>query len=272
MFHKKPKLLIAITTFDSDALKISVPPLKKIGQRVTLVVHNDNPDINLRQSLVRRLGWRGKLHIINVSENLGELESKLNTIEFIAKMRRRPDWVMLADDDDVVLGAEIPKDIPKKVFAIIQNATTIRDNLVEVLKINRTWASGTKYGVTGPHFDIRGTWVRTDAPIEFAEFMRGQMPQIKKMAHMMKYRLPIGAIMWTGLNIFMRHKHIGTEPIYMNKTNYVVIRMGRATTKYNKKIAPGTTAASFMADAVARYTELFEMAATQSENMVAKTE
>ena len=66
MFHKKPKLLIAITTFDSDALKISVPPLKKIGQRVTLVVHNDNPDINLRQSLVRRLGWRGKLHIINV--------------------------------------------------------------------------------------------------------------------------------------------------------------------------------------------------------------
>lgn len=258
MFRKKAHLIIAMTTCDMDVLKISVPPLARVAHRTHLVIHNDNPEQKLGIKDIRHLGWRGKITIINSEQNLGELESKIQLINHIKNIPSN--WVMLVDDDDVVINTDIPN-VSATTFAIIQNATTLRDNLVDVLRINPSWSTGTKYGTTGPHFDIRGTLVRHNILTEFCDFITPLIPQMQKLAHTVKYRIPTGAILWNGLNTFMHNAHPEMSPIYMGRTNYVVLRLGRATNKYGLRNAPKN------ADVLDKYNEMFEIAIKQ--NMVA---
>ena len=55
--------------------------------------------------------------------------------------------------------------------------------------------------------------------------------------------------------------------IYMNQTNYVSIKLGRATQKYGVRVVPTTSTRTFNNNVIKKFTEMFERAAVQ--NMVA---
>ncbi len=264
MFTRKPCLVIAITTHDIDALRISVPPLRRCTRDAVLVVHNDNPDTELTRQFVHKIGWRGALHIINSKTNLGEFESRIAVLEYIEKIPA--DWIVFLDDDDALIDATVPA-VSESTFAIIQNATTISESITDIFKITPNWVKGAEHGKTGPHFDITGTLIRYHSAIEFAHFMRPLLPEIAKIAHKFKYRIPVGAIMWVALNTFMRAAHPEMSAIYMDRTNYVSIKLGHAIRKYGLRIVPATSARTFNANVIKKYAELFESAA--QENMVA---
>ena len=269
MFKHKTNIIIAITTFDLDALRVSLPPLRRLREHFTLVIHNDNPAMELRRGMVRKLYPRGKIHIINSERNRGELESRIQTIEFIRDKKIPCDWIMFTDDDDILIDCSVPN-VDKNTFAIVQNATTLCESLIDVFKISRTWVNGTPIGKTGPHFDINGTLIRANILFEFAECLRGIYDSVDKLIQSTKYRVPVSSLLWTGLNSFVRIRHPEMSPIYMNRTNYVAIKLGNAATRYGRTAPTGATAQKAVADITKKFTKLVELAAAQ--NMVAENQ
>lgn len=269
MFSRKPHVVVAITTFDLDALRVSLPPIRKMGGKFTLVIHNDNPNKNLTRRMVRKMHPRGKIYIINEDKNYGELESRIRTIEFIRDNNISCEWIMFIDDDDVLIDFGVPN-VDNNSFAIVQNATTVSDSVTDILKISANWARGTVAGQTGPHFDINGTLVRTNVLFEFAEFMRTVMPYTAKIILQTRYRVPISTLLWAGLNTFVRARHPEMSPIYMNRTNCVLIKMGHAKTKYGKTVPRGTVAHRTITNIIKQFTTMVESTAMQ--NMVAENQ
>ena len=269
MFKRKPHIVVAITTFDLDALRVSLPPLGRIREKFTTVIHNDNPAICLRRVAVRKMCPRGKLHIINTEQNRGELVSRIAIIEYIRDKKIQCDWILFADDDDVLIDLGVPN-VGPDIFAVVQNATTLSGSLTDIFKISRTWTGGAPIGKTGPHFDITGTMIRAKILFEFAEFMRTIIPDTEKLLASIKYRIPISTLLWAGLNAFVRIRHPEMSPIYMNRTNYVAIKMGHATNKYNYTIPSGPAAHRAISETIKKFTGVVELAATQ--NMVAENQ
>ena len=266
MMAKKPKLVVIITSFDLDALRVSVPPLRRFRRGFTLVIHNDNPERKLTRRDVYCMGWRGPLHIINSDNNLGECESRIHALEYIRDNEIPADWIMFIDDDDVLIDVGVPN-VGDDVFAVIQNTMTLSANHVDMFRINPSWANGCEYGKTGPRFEITGTIIRANILIEFANIARAVMPQIRGIVDGLKYRLPWGGIMWNMVDTFVRTCHVDMSPIYMNRTNYIAIKLGRAPIKYGLKNLSGAVAATTADAANKKICEIIEFAAAQ--NMVA---
>ena len=226
MFNKKSNIVVAITTFDLDALRVSVPALRAFRRRISLVIQNDHPNQKLTRHMVRKLGYRGRICIINSEKNLGELESKLNLVKFIYDKKIPCDWIMIANDTDAVIDVGVPS-VDKNTFAIVHNAVTIYESVADIFKISSRWVNGAPIGKTGPHFDITGTMIRANILFEFSEFIYQMLPDIYKMLSQTKSHVPISTLLWAGLNTFMRVRHPEMSPIYMNSTNYVAVKIGQ---------------------------------------------
>ena len=256
MFKNKKNLVIAITTADLDALRISVPPLRDFAHCATLVIYNDNSDTKLTRPVIKKLGWRGQVHIINADQACGELQARIGLMKFIVAHCADAEWTQFVNDTDVLINTEIP-DVSKNAFAVVQNATILSNKVTDIFKISHKWATGTEYGKTGPRFDIAGPILRTMFLGEFCAFLEPLVPQIEKLAGKAHNQPSVGAIMWAALTAFMRARYPYTAPIYMNRTNYVAITMGTGTNDAHSKL-------------LQKYNELFELAA--SENMVASAQ
>lgn len=266
MITKTPSIIVAVTTFDSDALRISLAPIARLGRKIILIVHNDNPEVALTSRMVRHMGWRGRVHIINSDKNVGELESRIRIVEYVRENNIRGDWITFVNDDDVLLDSDAPN-IPDNVFAILYNATTISEKITDIFKISPSWTNGTKYGKTGPHFSILGTMVRRNIMLEYCDFLRTNLEMIYEFINSVKYYPPFDAMMWSGLNAFVHIRHPDMSPIYMDRTNYISIKMGRATTKYGRRLARGAV----LRGAVHKFADIVENLASRDvvENMVA---
>jgi len=264
MFTKKPTVIIAITTYNIDALRISVPSIRRCARGATLIIHNDNPNIELTRKFVKRLGWHGKVHIIQSKINTGEFESRIAILEYIIEKKIISDWIVFVDDDDALIDATVPP-VSESTFAIIQNATTISENITDIFKITPQWVNGSDCGTTGAHFDITGTLIKYDTAKKFVTFMRSMLPAILQMSRHFKYRVPAGAIMWIGLKTLMQITEPKMSVIYMNKTNYVSIKIGRPTQKYGLRSAPTNYAKTFNLNTTKKYAQMFEQALSVNE-------
>ncbi len=269
MFKTKPHIIVAITTFDSDALRVSLPPMRRLHQKFSMVIHNDNPGTRLTRWKLYGIRPRGKLYIINSEQNVGEFESRIRIIEYIRDKKIPCDWIIFVDDDDVLIDTDAAN-VDKNIFAIVQDVTTLTESITDIFKISPTWTHDAPIGKTGPRFDITGTMIRAHALFEFVDFMRTIVGDTNELLAHTKYRMPISTLMWAGLCTFMHVRHPEMSPIYMNRANYVAIKMGRGTTKYDK-IIPNTPAAHrAVSDTIKKFTKLVEVAATQ--NMVAENQ
>ena len=256
MFKGKKNLVIAIMTRDMDALRVSVPPLRGFSRKATLIIYNDNTDIKLQKSEIKKLGWGGDVHIINTEVPHGEISGRVEMMEYIVKHCANAEWTVFVNDTDVLIDADIPN-VSENTFAIVQNATTLAGNLIDIFKISHSWATGTEYGQTAPRFDITGPMLRTVFLGEFAAFIKPLLSQIEKNTPTSHSAVPFGVVMWTALGAFMHAQYPYTAPIYMNRTNYVAIKIG---------LRSGTTNAKTLQ----KYIQFFEAAA--KENTVASAQ
>ncbi len=252
MFKSKNDLVVIMTVMDTDALRISLTQLHRLKRNFTLVIYNDNPNQKVERRTVRRMGWNCALYIINSDKNYGEFESRIHAIKSIRNLNIRGNWFLFVDQDDVLLDADLPN-VSDNIFAIVQNATILSDNITEIFKINPSWVGGCEYGKNGPRFEITGTIIRRNVLDEFANFITDISQKLYRDLRHTRYRVPVGVVLWLALKSFMQVRYPEMSPIYMNRTNYVAIKMGHAAVKYGRRTPNGANANAAISETIKRF-------------------
>lgn len=254
-----PEIIVAMTTFDNENLGISIPGLGRIRKKFLLIICNDNPNTKLTARQIRRMGYHGRLHIINSVANMGTMRARLSIIDFIRKMPRRPKWTVFVDDDDILTNLDLP-DIGTDKFAIIQNAVEIRRRVVDLVRVmadsNRYSIDGENVVMNAPHVGLSGTLVRTDVIVDAGAVINTIAPDADVITATLGFRAPIDAVMWMFVDMYARHANPAAAPIYMNNVNYISVNMDTAPTKYGVNVKPARNGAAACRRAVAQYAAL----------------
>ena len=253
MWRKKVNLVVGLTTCNTECLNISIPALGRLCKNFTLIIHNDNPDIKLKHKYIRKLGYRGNLHIINSDFNIGLLASRCTILKYIKDKKLTNTWTVFIDDDDVLLDTTIPS-VNDNTFAIVQNAAIIRTQLVDVL-------CASKYGkynidnentfLAQPHIGITGTIIKTQYLIQWCDIIKEHADTISDINESISFRIPVDLIMWSGVNTIATNA--GMSSIYMDRVNYIVSDIDTAKTKYGKLIAPTSNAKKQIKSVISKF-------------------
>ena len=115
--HKKSNIVVGITTFNNEMLRVSVPWIGKIRQKFTLVIYNDNPMATITRRQIRRLGYCGDLIIINSDENVGQFRARMAIVDTAREIH--PKWIIFCDDDDILSDTDIPN-VAKRQYSHFQ--------------------------------------------------------------------------------------------------------------------------------------------------------
>ena len=274
MFKKKSPIVVGITTVFNECLRISVPAVSRLGRNVVLVIYNDNPDTKVRKRQIRRLGYRGRLHIINGDKNVGQLRARLGIVNAVRQYKMDVKWIVLVDDDDVLVNADVPN-VAENNFAILQNMVVLRTRLVDVLRIMR---DVTDYSVDNenvymvrPHMGLAGTLVRMDYMADLADVLAKCDGQIAEIDASLGIRPPVDVMMWAALNIVARDKNEFSAPIYMDRVNYIAIDLDTAREKYGMRLPTGKNAGTQVRNAIERYVHVVQEVLNkdkESKNMI----
>lgn len=272
MFCKRTRIIVGMTTLYNEYLGISIPGLARLGKKFTLIIYNDNPDTKVKKSYIRRLGYRGKLYIVNGGHNLGQLRARLAIVDFVRKKKLKADWFVFVDDDDILTNVVIPN-VSENNFAIIQNMAVIRTRLIDVLRVAR---DATNYTIDNeniylvrPHVGLAGTLVRYSAILRMADIMNNALQSISDVDESLTFRPPVDMMMWSALNIIARHDNERATPIYMDTINYIATDVDTCPTKYGMKIQPSKNPTQQISRAIARYDAAIR--ATLRDNNAAPT-
>jgi len=245
MCRNNANLVVGMTTFYDEFLGLSIPVLARIKQKFILIIHNDNPDTKISKRQIRKLGYRGRLYIINSKYNVGQLRARLAILGLVAQKKLKAKWFLFADDEDFVLDAKIP-DVASNHFAVIQNMLVIKNRLVDVLRIIK---SPTKYNidddnicVVRPHIGLAGTLVRLNAIMELGRILTENIIQISDIDESLNHRPPVDMMMWSALNIIANAQDTNATPIYMDNVNYVATKLDYSDKKYGQKKDSGQQA------------------------------
>ena len=233
MMRKKNNLVIGLTTFNTEMLKISISALSKIREKFILIIHNDNPMTVVEKRLIRKLGYCGDLHIINSNETNGELIAKINIIEAAKKFN--PEWLMFCNDDDLLIELEIPN-VSKNNFAIIQNAVVLRHRISNLLRVMDCTTDfdidGEDIELLRPNRGFIGTPIRANVLFGLGKILTGMIEDIKNLNEKLDFYPPINTMLWNFVNIYARHINSEAAPIYMDKINYIKNDIDTSRIKY----------------------------------------
>ncbi len=253
MWRKKANLIVGLTTCNTECLDISIPALGRLRNKFVLIIHNDNPNKKLKRKHIRKLGYRGSLHIINSNFNIGLLASRCKILQYIKDKNLKNTWTVFVNDDDILLDTTIPS-VGDGTFAIVQNAAIIRTQLVDVLRASKYG----KYNIdnentflTQPHIGITGTIIKTQYLIQWYDIIQEHANEISDINESISFRLPVDLIMWSGVNIIATNA--GMSSIYMDRVNYIISDIDTAKTKYGKPIAPATNAKKQIKSVISKY-------------------
>lgn len=256
MFNKNARIIVGLTTFYDEYLGVSIPGLAQIKEKFILIVHNDNPDVRITKQQIRKLGYRGRLHVINETHNVGQLRARLAILDFVRKRKFKSDWFVFVDDDDILTNLNIPN-VSENNFAIIQNMAVIRTRLIDILRVVR---NNTNYTVdnknvylTRPHVGLAGTLVRFTTIMRLGEILNNTLQNLSDVDESLSFRPPVDIMMWSALNIIARHDNDCATPIYMDTTNYIASDIDTCPVKYGMKLQPTKNATQQIQRAIARY-------------------
>lgn len=259
----KSDIIVAMTTFYNENLGISIPGLRHIRKKFTLIIFNDNPDTKLTPRHIRRLGYRGKSIIMNCNANLGTMGARLAIMNAICKMSRRPQWTLFVDDDDILLNCDVPP-VNKNNFAVIQNSVEIRHRVIDLMRVMKCpqdfCVDDENVVLNTPHIGLAGTLVRTDVIVGAAEIINTIANDADIITATLGFRPPFDAIMWSWINMYARHLGDDATPIYMNTVNYVSVKIDTAAKKYGVHITPLRNAATQYQRAISKYNGLMAAA------------
>ena len=256
MFDKRARIIVGITTLYDEYLGVSVPGLARLGKNFILVLYNDNPDVKITKKQIRKLGYRGKLYVVNGGHNLGQLRARLAIVDFVRKKKLNADWFVFVDDDDILTNVTIP-DVSKNNFAIIQNMVVVRTRLIDVLRVVRDSANYTidneNIYLVRPHVGLAGTLVRYSEIVRLADVMNNALESISDVDESLSFRPPVDMMMWSALNIIARHNNERATPIYMDTINYIATDIDTCPVKYGMKMQPAKNPTQQISRAIARY-------------------
>lgn len=256
MFLKKAHVIVGLTTFYDEYLGVSIPGLAQLTEKFILIIYNDNPDVRITKRQIRKLGYRGRLYVINGNHNIGQLRARLAILDFVRKHKLKSQWFVFDDDDDILTNLNTP-DVSKNHFAVIQNMIVIRTRLIDVLRVVRNSANYTidneNVYLVRPHVGLAGTLVRYDAIMRLGYVLNNALESISDVDESLSYRPPVDMMMWSALNIVARHDNDCATPIYMDTINYVATDIDTCPTKYGMKLQPAKNATQQIQRAVARY-------------------
>lgn len=256
MFDKRARIIVGITTLYDEYLGVSIPGLARLGKNFILVVYNDNPDVKITKKQIRKLGYRGKLYVVNGGHNLGQLRARLAIVDFVRKKKLNADWFVFVDDDDILTNVTIP-DVSKNNFAIIQNMVVVRTRLIDVLRVVRDSANYTidneNIYLVRPHVGLAGTLVRYSEIVRLADVMNNALQSISDVDESLSFRPPVDMMMWSALNIIARHNNERATPIYMDTINYIATDIDTCPVKYGMKMQPAKNPTQQISRAIARY-------------------
>ena len=256
MFKKKTHVIVGITTFYNEYLGVSIPGLARMKEKFILIVHNDNPNIHITKQQIRKLGYRGRLYIINAKHNVGQLRARLAILDFVRKHKLKSQWFVFADDDDILTNLNIP-DVSKNNFAVIQNMVVIRTRLIDVLRAVRDSKNiitdDENVYLVRPHVGLAGTLARFAAIMRLGEVLNNALQDLTDVDESLSFRPPVDMMMWSALNIIARHDNKCATPIYMDTTNYIATDIDTCPVKYGMKLQPTKNATQQFQRAIARY-------------------
>ena len=256
MFKTKVRVVVGITTFYNDFLGLSVPALRRLPSDFMLIVYNDNPDTVVKRGQIRRLGCSGPLRIINGAQNVGTLQARLNILEYVQKHNIIPQWVVLADDDDILVNIDTPN-VGDDNFAVIQNMAVIKSRLVDVMRAmnnpQNCVPDSDNIELVRPHVGLAGTLVRWDAMRRMGDVLRQMQQEISDIDESLSFRPPVDSMMWNALTAIVRNDNPQAMPIYMDAVNYIATNLDRATTKYGMAVSPAKNAIAQIERALAKY-------------------
>lgn len=226
MFHRKFDVIVGLTTFNHEMLKISIPALAKLGKRFALVIFNDNPAVKLKRKKIRKMGYRGWMQIINTNENVGTILARAKILAHTQKRNMDASWIIFANDDDALLSIDVPA-VATNNFAVLQNSVFVRARVLDLLRILDNPGVYTidddVMQLVKPHIGFKGTFIRYDIACEFAKIINENAEKLAHIFEKLNVVAPVNMLMWSGLNTFIRATHPDMTPIYMDETNYMTI-------------------------------------------------
>lgn len=240
MFFNKNRIIIGLTTFDTEFLRISVPSIAKLKTPVHLIIHNDNPNKKVNWLTIRKLRYFGPLTIINNDKNEGVLKSRLNIISKIKKLKLSCHWIMFADDGDIIKDIIVPN-LKTNTFAVMQNMMVVKHSLINLLRLTDNTGcmiDNQDSVLKRPNKEIRGTLLCVKTMINFAELLTYVFPQLQEIENRLSYLPPMNDIMWSYLQMYVAQFMPELKPIYMDKTVYIAIDLDKIKTKYGRNVIP----------------------------------
>lgn len=256
MFTRNIDLVVGLTTFNNDMLHLSVPALSRLHGRFYLVVYNDNPTTTVSRRDIRRLGYRGRLRVINGTENIGVLRARMAIVNAVDKISINPQWILFVNDNDILVNVDIPS-VGTDVFAVMQNAMSVRrrvgDLLTAINNPENCTADGENIVLIRPYTGICGVPVRMGVMRGLRDAIMPNVDKFQEIDDSLDFCPPFDAIMWSMVNTFARSQNASASPIYMDTVNYIMCNLDHATTKYGRTIIRGTARQSAYSDAIARY-------------------
>ncbi len=269
MFGKKIDLVIGLTTFYNDLMRISVPPLSRLRGRFLLIVHNDNPTTTITRRDIRRLGYRGKLRIINSAENMDTMRARMEIVDVASKMHHLPKWIIFINDNDILINADIP-DVGSDVFAVMQNSISLRRRVTDLISAifnpDTCTPDGENTILVRPNIGICGVPLRFSVIRGLNDTIVPMYDAMREINDSLDFRPPFDAIMWTLLNTYARHINPTASPIYMDTVNYITTNLDTSPTKYGRAILRGATASARINDTIARYDAILTAALNADSN------
>lgn len=230
MFRKSANIIIGLTTRYNEYLGLSIPALARIKRKIILIIHNDNPETKISKRQIRKLGYRGRLHIINSNSNIGKLRSRLAILDFVAKKKLKSKWFVFTNDDDVLLDIKIPS-VSDDIFAVIQNIVVIKKQLNNVLRIMK---SPTDYVIDNenvcmlrPSIGMKGTAVRLPLALDMGHILNDNIADFLCIDEQPGAGVPVDTLMWSVLNIIAHSKKSETMPIYMDSVSCITMKLGQ---------------------------------------------
>jgi len=265
MLRKKNLVVVGLTTFNTEMLKISVSAMTHIKTKFTLIIHNDNPVQTVTARDIRAYGYAGRLHIINSTETVGLRAARLRILDAADKIEPGAKWIIFADDDDILINAEVP-DVGANNFAIIQNSLIITrrvsDLIAAAARPDTITPDGENIILCRPNMGLRGTAVRMDIMRGAAAVMHAAATRLREIDISTTCRPPVDEMMWATVNAFARRPNPDFTPIFMDSVGYIRNGIDTDAVKYGRAGATARCAAT-LERAMARYDAAVAAAMTE---------
>lgn len=241
MLRRKNLVVVGLTTFNTEMLKISVSAIARIKSKFLLIIHNDNPTDTVTVRDIRRMGYRGYLHIINNPENVGLRRARLRILDAAGQRAPGAQWIIYVNDDDILLNTDIPV-VADNIFAVLHSNLIVRHRVSDLITAishpEKITPDGENVIMARPNVGLGGTAVCMDIMRGAANVMHAAAANLDSIDTQLGAHAPVDAVMWMALNKYARETRPDAAPIFMDSVN--CIRNG-IDSNIQKNCRAGTT-------------------------------